>query len=403
MTKTYIAAGSIALASIATAQSLFVEDPNEGQSESLPIQYTVTAGIGYDDYFTSTQDEDASSSAYANAALGANYVNASPQTTWKIGAYLSANKYFDDDSSGSGVYYNARLNLDVNHRINERTRYVSTNNLNYGVEPEYTFSFTTANQSSEQLYYSSDHAIGHRWTSRLATYTGVRLNGVSYHGGNGDENDRTTYGFYNNFRYSLSPVSTVTANFSYNETDASGSAGDATDITGSIGIERQLSDRSYFTAQVGATRRDVDGGRDSYYTPYVNAALNTRVNSQLNLRTFVRYGVENYGTSQGSNTFDTNESIRVGLSADYAVSSKLSLNAGINYIKQDYSDGRDTITNRSIGDTDRELINPYVGFTYRIGHNTSINGSYNYSDSSSSDGVNEFDRNRVQIGVSRVF
>ena len=404
MTKTYIAAGSIALASIANAQSLFVEDPNEGQSESLPIQYTVTAGIGYDDYFTSALDEDASSSAYVNAALGANYVNASPQTTWKVGAYLSANKYFDDDSSGSGVYYNARLNLDLNHRISERTRYVTTNYLSYGVEPEYTFAFSSAEQSNEQLYYSSDHAIGHRWTSRLATYTGVRVNSVDYRGGTNDrENDRTTYGFYNNFRYSLSPITTVTANFSYNETDASGSAGDATDITGSIGLERQISERSYFTADVGVTHRDVDGGRDSYYTPYVNAALNSRINSQFNIRTFVRYGVENYATSQGINTFDTNESIRVGLSANYAVSSKLSFNAGINYIRQDFSDGRNSVTNESIGDADRELINPYVGFSYRVGQNTSINGSYNYSDSSSSDGSNEFDRNRVQLGVSRTF
>lgn len=401
MTKTYIAAGSIALASIATAQSLFVEDPNEGQGESLPIQYSVTAGVGYDDYFTSDSTSEGTSSIYANAALGANYVNASPQTTWKVGASLSANKYFDDDRSGSGVYYNARLNLNLNHRISDRTRFVSSNYVAYGIEPDYSFSFTPNRAPAENLFYSLDNAIGHRWTERLATYTGVRVTGVDYHGGDRD-NDRFTYGIYNNFRYSVNQTTTATANMSYNITDASGSAGDSNDATFSLGLERRLSQNSYFTAQVGTTYRDVDGGRGSYYNPYVTAALNTRVNSQFNLRTFVRYGVENYGTSQGINTYDTNNALRVGLSADYAVSSKLSFNAGVNYIAYDYSDGRNVATNTAIGDADANLINPSVGFTYRVNDNTTINGTYNYTDSSS-DVNNDFSRNRVQLGVTRVF
>ncbi len=403
MTKTYIAAGSIALATIANAQSLFVEDPNEGQGESLPIQYSLTAGLGYDDYFTSSENSEGTTSIYANAALGANYVNAKPQTTWKVGAYLSANKYFEDERSGSGVYYNARLNLDVNHRINDRTRFVSQNYISYGIEPDYSFSFTPDRAPVEHLFYSLDNAIGHRWTSRLATYTGVRVRGVDYHGGNRDD-DRLTYGIYNNFRYSLNTTTVLTANLSYNETDASGSAGDATDITGSLGLERRLSSRSYMNAKVGVTRRDVDGGRGSYYNPYVSAALNTNVNSQLSLRTFVRYGVENYGTSQGINTYDTNQALRIGLSANYTVSPKLSLNAGVNYIRYDYSDGRNVVANTAISDADRDLINPYVGFTYRVNDRTSINGSYNYTDSSSSGfSANDFSRNRVQLGVTRIF
>ncbi|MGJ8657506.1 MAG: outer membrane beta-barrel protein [Akkermansiaceae bacterium] len=404
MTKTYIVAGSIALASLATAQSLFVEDPNEAQGESLPIQYTVSAGLGYDDYFTSSTESEGSSSIYANAALGANYMNSSPQTTWKVGAYLSANKYFEDDRGGAGIYYNARLNLDLNHRINERTRFVSRNYASFGIEPDYSFSFTPNKAPAEHLFYSSDNSIGHRWTSRLATYTGVRVSGLSNHGGS-NEDDRTTYGIYNNFRYSLNQTTTLTANLSYAKTDADGSAGDATDIVGSLGIERRLSDRSYVTANAGVTHRDVDGGRDNYYSPYITAALNTSVNSRLRLQTFVRYGVENYGTSQGVNTYDTNQAIRVGLTANYAVSPKLSFNAGVNYIQYDYSDGRDVVANTAIGDADRSLVNPHIGFTYRVNDSTSVNGSYNYTDSSSSSSLSsdDFSRNRVQLGVSRIF
>jgi len=403
MTKTYIAAGSIALASIATAQSLFVEDPNEAQGESLPIQYSVTAGVGYDDYFTASSTDDGTSSIYANAALGANYVKATPQTTWKMGAYLSANKYFDDDHSGTGVFYNARLNLSLNHRITERTRFVSTNYASYGIEPDYSFSFSPDRAPSEHLFYSLDNAIGHRWTARLATYTGVRARGVDYHGGDSN-NDRLTYGIYNNYRYSVNQTTIATAKFSYDKSDASGSAADATDLTASLGFERRLSQRSYVTLDVGTTYRDVDGGRDNYYSPYASAALNTNINSRLRLKTFVRYGVENQGTSQGINTYDTNQALRVGLSTSYAVSPKLSLNAGINYISYDYSDGRDVVANTAIGNADTTLINPFVGFTYKVNDKTSVNGSYHYSDSSSSYADSrDFERNRVQLGVTRIF
>ena len=402
--KTYIVASTLALTSVINAQTLFVEDPNEDQGESLPLQYTVSASVGYDDHFTSTDSSEGSDSIYTNAALGVNYVNASPQTTWKIGAHLSASKFSEDDRGGSGVFYNARLNLDLNHRINARTRFVSSNYVSYGLEPDYSFSFSENGAPTENLFYNLDNAIGHRWTTRLGTYTGVRLSGVEYFGSNSGQDDRLTYSLYNTFRYSLTPRTILTTSTSWARTKASGSAGDSTDILATVGLDHKLSPRSYVTAQAGVNYRNVSGGRDGYTNPHISASLNNSINSRLRLRTFIRYGIENFGTSQGVNTFDTNQAIRVGFRANYTVSSKLSLNAGINYIRYDFSDGRNTATNTSISGEENELINPYIGFTYRVNSKTSVNASYHYTDSSSSfRNTDDFQRNRVQLGVSRVF
>lgn len=406
MKNKYIAAGTLLLSSFAQGQSLFAEDPNEDQATPLPLRFTATAGIGYDDTFTPNGGIDSTSSAYVNTALGADYVNYTPKTSWKIGASVSANKYLESVDGDNGVYYSGRLNLALNHRINDRTRYVQNTYVSYGIEPDYSFSFTPNRAPSEHVNYSTDHAIGHRWTDRLATYTGVRVNGVDYHGSGSDKtNNRRSYGVYNNFRYATGPNTTMTANFGYTKTDASGSAGDATDITGSIGIDHRISQNSYVNAQIGATHRSVDGGRDGYYSPYVNIALNTALNNQTSLRTFARYGVENYGTSQGTATFDTNQTIRIGAELNYAVSPKLSLNAGVNYVKYDYSDGRDVVSGAKVADQDQDLINPYVGFSYMINERTHINGSYHYNKSSSSfsDSASNYERNRFQLGVSRVF
>ena len=406
MKNKHIVAGSLLLSSLVQGQSLFAENPSEDVTTPLPLRFTATAGIGYDDTFTSTDTSSAVSSAYVNAALGADYVNYTPKTSWKVGAEISANKYLKSASGENGVFYNGRLNLALNHRLNERTRYVQNSYVSYGIEPDYSFSFTPNRAPSEHLFYSSDHSIGHRWTSRLATYTGFRVSGVDYHGGTDTTNNRRTFSFYNNFRYATGPNTTMTANFNYSKTEASGSAGDSTELRTSLGIEHQMSSTSYVNAQIGATHRDVDGGRSGYFSPYVSIAYNAALNNKARLRTYASYGTENYGTSFGTSTFDTNQTIRVGTELNYSVSPRLSLRGGVNYISYDYSDGRDTANATSIADEDQSLLNPYVGFTYMINEQTHINGSYHYNSSNSSfsnSDERDYERNRFQIGVSRVF
>ena len=62
--------------------------------------------------------------------------------------------------------------------------------------------------------------------------------------------------------------------------------------------------------------------------------------SELSIRSFARYSVEDYGTSFDGFTFDTNSTLRVGVSADYVISPQLTLQAGANVIMMDMEDGR---------------------------------------------------------------
>eukprot|EP00112_Aurelia_sp_Birch-Aquarium-sp1_P006341 Seg17011.1 transcript_id=Seg17011.1/GoldUCD/mRNA.D3Y31 product="hypothetical protein" protein_id=Seg17011.1/GoldUCD/D3Y31 len=397
---TYLAISSIALACTTHAQSLFVEDSTETTSSSIPLTWDLSASVGYDDHFTSRTDSAPEESIYAQVALGVRYKKFGPQTSWRLGARVSANKYLEG-GSGDGVYYNTRLNFNINHRLSNRTRYVQRTFFNFGIEPDYSYSFSPTRTPSEHLYYGTDHAIGHRWTPRLATYTGLKFTGVNYLGQLDSDNDRRTYGIYHNFRYSLFQQSILTVGFEYNHTDAKGSTGDSRDIFGYVGLERRLSSHSYFTAQVGASHRDVDGGRGGYFNPYMQLGYNHRVNQQLGLRLYTRYGIENFGTSRGINTYDTSNVLRIGFRADYALSPTLSLYGGVNYIITDFSDGRNSATNAAIADADQTLINPFIGLSWRVAEDTSITASYHYTNTDSD--INSFSRNRFQIGVTKSF
>lgn len=400
MKITKLAISTLALAATAQAQSLYVEDSTEDTSSSLPLTWDVSASLGYNDHFTARSTAAAEESIYAQAAIGVRYKKFGPQTSWRLGARIAANKYLEG-GAGGGVYYNSRLNFNINHRFNNRTRYVQKTFFNFGIEPDYSYSFTPSRTPSEHLFYGTDHAIGHRWTPRLATYTGIRFTGVSYLGQLDSANDRRTYALYHDFRYSLSPQSVMTVGFEYSMTDSKGSAGDATDIFGYVGLERRLASNSFFNAKLGASYRDVDGGRGGYVNPFLQLAYDHRISEQLKVKLFARYGIENYGTSQGINTYDTSNVVRIGLRADYALSPTINLYGGVNYIMTNYSDGRNSVTNAAIADTDQSLINPFIGISWQVAEDTSISASYHYTTTDSD--FNEFSRSRFQIGVTKSF
>ena len=162
--------------------------------------------------------------------------------------------------------------------------------------------------------------------------------------------------------------------------------------------------------KAGVQIRDVDGG-DNSTNPFLEAAIRTQVNEQLSFRAFARYSVEDFGTSFIGSTYDNNSTLRLGLTANYVVSPVLSLHGGVNFIQNDFEDGR--FTNGLAGgpdDLDQDLINLFVGFTYKINDGVYLTGSYNFTDSDASGGpapVAGFDtadsrtytRNNANLGV----
>lgn len=407
MNSVYKIAGILTATSLtAYSQSLFVEDPNEDEKSTIPLTYEVGASIGYDDNFSPTLDGAGSESEYINAYVGARMVNITPQTTWKFNTKISATKYFGSNDS-EDIYANARLGFDWNHQINERTRLVSRSYINYGLEPEYTYAFTTARRPTEHLFFATDTSVGHRWTNRFATYTGVRISGVYYDGDQGTVNDRFSWAAYNTFRFGWSPQTNLLAEISYGQTNSSGSAGDSTNIIGSVGVEHRFSPYSVAIVKVGTQYRDVDGGRDAYYNPYFESSVRTQLNEQLSVKAYAKYSVEDYETSQGAIAYDTGQTLRVGLDAIYQISDRVSLNGGVNYIANDFTDGRDTSVspNTAAQDADQSLINPFIGFTWQMTEQVSLNGSYNFTTADASDNLpfRGYDRNRFQLGVNASF
>lgn len=409
--KKQIMTGSIVLASlgVVSAQGLYDLAPNVEAKESSPLKWSAGLEIGIDDNVTPTVPAGASGFedevTFLRAYVGTSFVSITPQTTWDVYARVGAIYYLDEPAAaGSDDFFGqARLNVNWAHRVSERLRFSSRNYVAYELEPDYSYGLTTDRQVDEYLHYRSDNAVGYRWSERFGTYTGFTIRGLDYASGTSN-NDRNIYSIYNQFRYRATEQTNWTFDYRYSWTDASGSASDSTNHYILLGIEHRFSPNSVLAAKAGVQMRDTDDGRDGD-SPFAEIAIRTRVNDQFSVRAFSRYSVEDYGTSLGGRTYDTNNTLRIGISADYVVSPQLTLHAGVNYIMTDMEDGRTVPAGVGIADLDQDIINLYLGFSYKINDGVYVTGSYNYTDSDASGGIltdaaiRTYERNRATLGV----
>jgi hypothetical protein len=397
----------LTLAGSVYGQGLYDIAPNDEATESSPISWSAGISYNYDDNVTPTagvgqgSDDKASS---ISAYVGASLVSITPQTTWDIFTRLGGNFYIDslEAPNSEDLYTQARLGINLAHRINERLRLSSRNYIAYELEPDYSYGFSTDRQLEEYLHYKTDNAVGYRWNERFATYTGVSVRGVLYGSAdNASDNDRTLYNLYNQFRYRASEQTVWTLDYRYSTTDSSGTASDSKNQFITLGAEHRFSPTSVFAVKAGMQLRDVADGEDEN-APFAEAAIRTRMNDQLSIRSFARYSIEDYGTSFENFTYDNNTTLRVGVSADYTISPDLTLQGGANIIMMDMQDGRsDTIV--SVSDAQTDLLNLYLGFSYRVNDVFYLTGSYNWTDSDSDLEDRTYDRNRVSLGLRAEF
>lgn len=382
----YTAVATI-LTGAANAQGLFNVNPNEGDSESSPLRYTAGVSFGYDDNVNPTNGLAEESSAFIKGNLRANLVVRDQQTSWDLKAGVGATNYSDDVRSNDTVY-NGNVVLNLNHSINDRTRFVSRNFFNYGLDLDSFYGPETSRRADEYTYFSTDNAIGYRWTDRVATYTGVAFSMIDY---DGSRNDLDSISIYNQFRYTVSQQTVLTATGRYTMSDYN--VGDSDRFTGSVGIEHKINDTSTVVAEVGAQF----GEKTSAY-----GSLNylKKVNTQLKARVFARYSQEDVDTVFSGDRYETKTSLRIGAAADYKLSPQVTLTLGGNYAMSEYEDAT------ALPDGDWDLFNIYIGATYKINDALSVRVSANHTTSDATAAAfpnRDYDRNRYQVGVNYVF
>jgi hypothetical protein len=403
-------AGAAALSS-AHAQGLYYS--GDENKESLPLKWIVGADVVFDDNVNPTAIGVGSgeSGTSINPYVGVTFISISPQTTWDVYARLGLVYYFDQPSTlQDDVYTQSRVGVDFTHNFSERLRFSSRNFIAYELEPDYSYGFATSRQTGEYFYWQTDNSLGYRWTERFATYTGIQLTGLDYDS-SVPNSDRLTWQPYLQGRYQLSPQTVLTGDYRYAHTSGDGAASDATDHYLLAGVEHRFSATTILIARAGAQFHEVDDvGSDNSVSPYVELALNSQINTRFSVRSFLRYGLENYDTvraipSFATYEFDSRETLRLGVAGEYAISPRFSLFGGLDYIPSNFEDGRlvSGVGTPTAGGYSEDIFNGYIGLSVKFNDYLYGTLSYNHTTSSSDLLGGDYDRNRVSVGLRAEF
>ncbi|NNC90843.1 MAG: hypothetical protein HKN82_20515 [Akkermansiaceae bacterium] len=411
-----------------SAQGLYNLMPFDDEaSDSLPLNWTVGANIGYDDNPTPIGSGVAggggsSGEAYGDAYVQANFVNQDPQTTLDVWVRLGIIYYFDEIRTVNAVgtvvntedtFYQTRGGLNLVHRVNERLRIRSRNSLAYETEPDYSYGVGADRRQGQYFRWSSDNSFGYRWSERFGTNTGWRVQGVSYDDLSGS--DYISNLLYNEFRYRATPQTVWTASYRYGFTDDD-SGPDSNSQFFLVGAEHQFSPTTVGVVRVGGQLFQPDAGSDTW-APYIEGMLRSQVNEQFSLRGFLRYGIEPYNRRIATNNapmpiqsslYDDHSVLRVGVQGSYAISPRLAVFGGGHIIHETYDDlvaGSTTPAPppAAPGSFDETILNLNIGGSVQVTENVYLTGSYNFTDSSSDSNIREYDRNRFQLGVQATF
>ena len=280
----------------------------------------------------------------------------------------------------------------------------------YELEPAYSYGYATSRVLGAYTTWSTDNAVGYRFTERVGNYFGCRVMNTTYT--DAEDNDRFNWELYTQFRYQLSPQTVLTPEYRFSQLEANGVASDSTNHYLTFGAEREFSSTLKGVFAAGVQYREVDQGTSSS-SPYLQLAINAQVNKDFKVSAFTRYGIEAYDTvltdpdpAIGSVEFDDKRTLRIGLSSDYVISPSLSLTGGLDYTPSSFEKGRSVAEpayNGSISDAYENLLNAYVGLTFKINEIFSINSYYTYTNSSSDVSDRSSDRNRISVGASAKF
>jgi hypothetical protein len=316
--------------------------------------------------------------------------------------------YMDAPGAMDDVNSQSRAGINLTHRFSERLRFSSRNYISYEMEPDYTAGYASSRATGEYFFWNSDNSIGFRWTERFGTYTGLRLSGVQYDETN--YNNRLSWEIYNQCRYQLSPQTVLTLDTRYGQTAGDGISSDYDDQYYLIGVEHRFSPNTVGVVRTGLQLHSVSDGNTDNSSPYLEFALSSQINNQLSVSAHARYGIEGYDSVQslpviGLVEYDDRQTLRFGLSAQYALSPMFSIFGGLDYIPSTYASGRDLEAPffASVPDFDEDIINAHIGLSVKFNDRFTGSLTYNFTTSSSDFNGGDYDRNRISLGLSAEF
>lgn len=361
-----------------------------------PLTFSVFSNGGYDNLNYKTGGPGLSNieSWYVQGGVGATYTRPDRTTPLSFSLDTSVMHYLDGVPRFGDTFYNARGNLNFEHRFSERLKISNNTFATYGVDPNNAFGYGAATSiwNGQYFYGYNNFNVEYAWTPRFSTTTSYTIDGTFY-----DDKvistaeDRYSHLFSQQFSYSLDRQTSLVAEYRYRMTTFANSAFKNFNSQFALaGVNHAWSERLSGSARGGAEFYDSD--RSNSVAPYAEAAINYSVARQTTMRWFAALGFSGAELAGFNNRYGVN----TGLQLNHNISKRLSVNAGSSYA---YS----TFDNGTGADAVEHSLLLSAGLGYNVLENLRLDASYSFSTLQATDAQREFDRHRVSVGATASF
>jgi hypothetical protein len=390
LVKSFTILAFVACTGSSFAQGLLSLRPQKDEFERrIPLTYSVSAGAGYDSNANLASDNE-EDSAYAQFGLGARYASGDRQTSYSIDASYGG-QYYLDAPEGQDDYQNSfRLGANIRHRVSPRLTITDSAYAAYEYEPNYSVGAGTTRRSEPYIYFMNNLSVGYAWSRKLSTVTSYTISGIDY-------SDDVSESFLSHtlsqeLRYQMSKLTVGVLEYRFALSTYDTDFGDYTSHYLLAGVDHSLTRRYYTSLRAGAELRDRDNGGEEI-SPYVEGILNYRAGEHTTLSSYVRWGYDD--SSIGSYT--ERSSVRIGANARHQLNSRLAASAGLHYIHDMY-EGSDVADSY-----DEDVVSLSLGVEYGLYKNISLYSGYTFTTASSGNGLRDYDRHNVNVGVRAQF
>lgn len=390
-----------AVATSASALSLYETAPMVGFVDSQSAQYFASVKFGYDSNPQgSTDKKTRTDGCYVNASLSTTFADVESRNKLTYNVRLGGTRYLGSATDGSHREYYGDCAADVMymHAFSAATRYTGRLHVSYMPEPGYDNGFSSAGMMGDTLSWSFDNTISHAIDMRWSWNAGFNVSGTHYMESFYRYDDRQYYSASFGLNYRASDRLTYTSSVSYRG-ELRSHGDNSQSVFGNVGFQYALDPVSTLSASVGAQIKMMDSNNTA--NPTINIGYRRRVTDGLSMNAYVSYSdenVNNYNHSSRS-SYRSCGTWRAGLYGTYVLSPDVSFVFGSQAMYTSYEK-----SNRGDADAERFSIKPSLSMNYNFTPRLQgqIGAEYTYY-TYKRDGESMYNRWRVWTGLTYRF
>ncbi len=389
--KALLLAGLLAPSSFAL--SLYDTAPPIGLPESHAIMYSAYASMAWDDNINSSSEDEQSAMRYS---FGVRASYSDQESADRIGYKVQlGGRLYDKAPEGNNqrLFCDSSLHADFSHTFSDQSVYTTSLNMSYRQDPDFANGISSAHDQGECFNWSWSHVYSRAIDTRWSWSINASYSGNTYTRGEYKTDDRQYVNAGGTLSYRASGLTTYSLSTTYRH-DMRSHGLDSENIYLNAGISHALSPVSSVSATAGVQCKFIDG-RQNFY-PNIRLGYNRRIVEGLSVRFYASYDNENVNTYRAGNSYLSDQTLRVGTDLSYALTHKVTFNAGFSMLNSRYSKHTGNAADHT------ELTWCFnAGMGYKFTKN--LSGSVDYRFTKASRRAGDYDRSVLSTGLTYNF